>query len=135
MDLYTENILDHYQNPRHYGTLKKPTISAEDVNPLCGDKIHYDLEFQGNALTAIGFTAEGCAISKAAASMLSEWALEKTQQAVEKLEKEDVFKMIGLTLSPARVKCGLLGYIVFKKALTLLKIKNANSSRTTSYSY
>lgn len=122
MDLYTENILDHNENPRHWGKLEHATISAEDSNPLCGDKIYYDLKFDGDKLTNIGFYGKGCAISKAAGSMLSEYAVDKTKEELENLQKEAVLELIGIPLSPARIKCGLLGFAVLKKALTLLKL-------------
>lgn len=123
MDLYTENILDHNQNPRHYGRLKDAEVSAEDVNPLCGDKIHFDLKFKKNKLTEIRFTSHGCAISKAAASMLAEYGVGKTKKELDKTEKEKILKLIGIPLGIARIKCGLLGFYVLKKALTMIKIK------------
>ena len=68
-DLYRENILDHYQNPRNCGTLENPDISYEDDNPLCGDVIRIDLEVDDeDRITRVGFSGEGCAISQASAS-------------------------------------------------------------------
>lgn len=123
MDIYTENILDHNKNPRHYGRLKDAEVTAEDVNPLCGDKIHFDLKFKKGRLIKIGFTAEGCAISKAGASMLAELALGKTKHELDKLQKEKLLDLIGIPLGIARIKCGLLGFYVLKKALTMIKMK------------
>lgn len=122
MDLYSENILDHYQNPRNFKTLEKPDISAEDANPLCGDKIRIDIKIdKKGTITNIGFSGEGCAISQASTSMLTEHILGKPFADIEKLANEDVYTMLGIELSPARVKCALLGLIVLKKAFTLSK--------------
>lgn len=123
MNLYTENILDHNENPRHYGRLKDAEISAEDVNPLCGDKIHFDLKFEKGKLAEIGFIAEGCAISKAGASMLAEFTIGKNKKELDKIQKEKILKLIGIPLGIARIKCGLLGFYVLKKALAMIKIK------------
>ncbi len=124
---YTENILDHNQHPRNWGTLTNPTIATEENNPLCGDKIHYDLKFKGEKLVEIGFSGKGCAISKGAGSILSEWAVGKTKKELEKLDTKDIYEMIGIELSPARAKCGMLGFAVLKKALTLIKIEKSTS--------
>jgi nitrogen fixation NifU-like protein len=125
MDLYTENILDHHENPRHYGKLEHATISADDKNPLCGDELHFDLQFdEHDTLADIAFQGKGCAISQAAASILAEHAVGKTKKQLEEMTKEEILAMIGVPLSVARVKCGLLGFYVVKKALTLNKLSN-----------
>ena len=78
-DLYRENILDHYQNPRNYGTLDHPDITYQDDNPLCGDVIRIDLKLdQDDRISEVAFSGEGCAISQASASMLTEEILGKT---------------------------------------------------------
>ena len=122
-DLYAENILDHNENPRNWGNLTKPTISTNEANPLCGDKIFMDLKFENDKLAKIAFNGQGCAISKAAASMLTEYVTGKTRNELEQITQKDVLEMIGIPLSMARVKCGLLGFYVLKKAITLLKIQ------------
>src|SRR5689334_22137959 len=71
-DFYRENILDHYKNPRNNGHLDHPTASAEGVNPLCGDELAVELEVDGGVVTDIRYNGRGCAISQAAASMLSD---------------------------------------------------------------
>lgn len=126
MDLYAENILDHFQHPRHKGALTTPTITLDDANPLCGDKLKLDLQIEknveGNAtIKDIGFEGSGCAISQAAMSMIAEELYGKTLDDAEKLSKENVYEMLGVPLSTARVKCALLSYTLLKKALILLK--------------
>jgi nitrogen fixation NifU-like protein len=114
-DLYRENILDHYQNPRNYGALENPDISYEDDNPLCGDVIRIDLEVDDkDRIIRVGFSGEGCAISQASASMLTEEILGKTLEQVKLISKDDVLDMLGIQLGPVRLKCALLSLKVLK---------------------
>ncbi len=82
---YREYILDHYRNPRNYGKLEHPNAHAEDSNPLCGDQLALDLQIEGDQVTAIRFQGRGCAISQAAASMLSEMIEGKPVEEVVQL--------------------------------------------------
>lgn len=114
-DLYRENIIDHYQNPRNYGTLDHPDITYQDDNPLCGDVIRIDLKLdQDDRITEVAFSGEGCAISQASASMLTEEILGKTLEEVRHLSKDDVLEMLGIQLGPVRIKCALLSLKVLK---------------------
>jgi nitrogen fixation NifU-like protein len=114
-DLYRERILDHYQNPRNYGSLEAPDISYEDDNPMCGDVIRIDIKLdQQNRISQVGFSGEGCAISMASASMLTEETLGKTLDQVKQLGKADVLQMLGVQLGPVRLKCALLSLKVLK---------------------
>ena len=90
-DLYRQDILDHSQNPRNFGTLEHPEISAEDSNPLCGDKIRMDLRVKDGTIEDVKFTGVGCSISRAAASMLTEEIKGKTLEEV-KPQIEDQLK-------------------------------------------
>lgn len=124
MDLYAENILDHFRNPHNKGRLEKPTISADDSNPLCGDKIYFDLHIDDSGkITDVGFSGEGCAISQASASMLTDEIMNKTSQELMDLPNEAVYTMLGVPLTTNRVKCALLSLVVLKKALTFHKMK------------
>src|SRR5437868_10502398 len=84
-DYYREYILDHYRNPRNYGTLENPTAHAEDSNPLCGDQLAIDLVVEGDRVSEVRFKGRGCAISQATASMLSEMIEGKTVEEVVQL--------------------------------------------------
>jgi nitrogen fixation protein NifU and related proteins len=117
-DFYRENILDHYKNPRNSGHLEHPTVSAEGVNPLCGDEIAVDLRLTDDQrIEAVRFRGQGCAISQAAMSMLSEEMEGKPATEVAALGREDVVELLGIQLSPVRLKCALLGLGVVKVAL------------------
>jgi nitrogen fixation NifU-like protein len=113
-DLYRQNILDHYQNPRNFGTLPKPDISVEDSNPLCGDKIRMDLLVEDGRVTDVRFSGVGCSISRAAASMLTEEIKGKTLEEVKRIGREEVLEMLGIELGPVRLKCALLALKTLK---------------------
>jgi nitrogen fixation NifU-like protein len=114
-DLYRENILDHYQNPRNYGTLDHPDISYQDDNPLCGDVIRIDIKLDDQKrVSQVAFSGEGCAISQASASMLTEEIMGKTLDEVKQLSKDDVLDMLGIQVGPVRIKCALLSLKVLK---------------------
>jgi nitrogen fixation NifU-like protein len=113
-DLYREVILDHYQHPHNHGTLDNPDITYEDSNPLCGDKIRVDLEVKDNVVTNVRFSGKGCAISQASASMLTDELIGKTLDEVKNIDKDFIFEMLGIPLSPSRVKCALLSLKVVK---------------------
>ncbi|TMC20940.1 MAG: SUF system NifU family Fe-S cluster assembly protein [Chloroflexi bacterium] len=119
MDYYREYILDHYRNPRNYGTLERPDVHSEDANPLCGDQLSMDLVLEGDRVTAVRFQGRGCAISQAAASMLSEMIEGKCIEEVVQLGKDDVLDELGIPISPARTKCAFLSLRVLHRGLAL----------------
>jgi len=114
-DLYRENILDHYRNPRNYGELEDPDISHEEYNPLCGDRITIQLKVNDDdVIEAVRFHGHGCAISQASASMLTEMIEGMTLDEVKKITKEDVLEMLGIPIGPVRLKCALLSLKALK---------------------
>ncbi len=114
-DLYREVILDHYKNPRHRGTLDPHDFSYEDENPLCGDKIRIDVRLdEQQRVKDVAFTGRGCAISQASASMLTESIVGRTLDEVKQLGKDDILEMLGIQLTPVRLKCALLSLKVLK---------------------
>lgn len=115
--IYREIILDHYQNPRHRGTLDPHDYSYEDSNPLCGDEVRIDARVKDDIISEIAFTGQGCAISQASASILMELAHGKSLDEVKAIDKEELLDEIGIELSPARLKCALLSLKVLKAAL------------------
>jgi nitrogen fixation NifU-like protein len=119
MSIYQELILDHYNNPRNRGTLDHPTNTVDVYNPLCGDKIHMEIETKGKEVTSIAFSGEGCAISQATASMLTEHAKGKSPDELRKLDKEFILELIGVELSPNRLKCALLPWEALLKLIRI----------------
>ena len=118
-DMYRENILDHYKNPRNYGAMEEPDATAKGQNPLCGDEVTISLKFAGDGETIedIRFEGRGCAISQAATSMLTDIVKGKTAAQVAALPKEELQEEIGIQLTPIRLKCAILGLGVLKVAL------------------
>ncbi|MFB6095022.1 MAG: Fe-S cluster assembly sulfur transfer protein SufU, partial [Halodesulfurarchaeum sp.] len=106
-DMYRQQILDHYKNPRNYGDLEDPDFSHGGHNPSCGDELEFDvaLEADGETIERVAFDGEGCAISQASASMLSERLPGMTLSEVEELDRDDVLDMLGVDISPMRIKC------------------------------
>jgi nitrogen fixation NifU-like protein len=116
-DFYKEYILDHYRNPRNFGHLEHPTAKAEDLNPLCGDKIAMELSVGADGkIDDVRFSGKGCAISQASASMLTESLKGKTLEEVAQLSHDVVLENVGIGISPTRMKCAMLGLKVAKSA-------------------
>ncbi len=124
---YREYILDHYRNPRNYGTLEQPDAHAEDSNPLCGDQLAIDLQIEGDRVTAVRFRGRGCAISQASASMLSEMIEGQPVADVVKLGKDDILEALGIPISPARTKCAFLCLRVLHRGLALAGLEKPAS--------
>jgi nitrogen fixation NifU-like protein len=115
-DFYREEILEHYTHPHNYGTLENPDISHQESNPLCGDQIRFDIELDedGQTIKDARFSAVGCAISKASASMLTDLIIGRKLEEIQALDKEDVIDELGIDLGPVRLKCALLPLKVVK---------------------
>ena len=114
MNIYQEELLDHYENPSNYGTLPNPDISHEEDNPLCGDRIRMDLMVGDGIIKEVRFSGHGCTISQAAASMLTEKIEGRSLEEIKNLSRDDIMDMIGIPLGPVRVKCALLALKVLK---------------------
>ena len=114
-DFYREFILDHYRNPHNFGELADATHRYHDTNPLCGDEITMYLKIgAGDVVDDVAFSGKGCAISQAAASILTDEVRGKTLEELRAFDKEHVLESLGITLSPARIKCALLGLKALK---------------------
>ena len=114
-DFYRELILDHYKNPRFRGTLDPHTFTFEDENPLCGDKLRIDVRLDDTGhVVESAFTGRGCAISQASASLLMEKIQGASLDELRALTKDDVLELLGIDLTPARLKCALLSLKVLK---------------------
>lgn len=112
-----EYILDHYKNPRNFGTIEDADLSYEEGIPSCGDVIRLDLKIRDNRLDDIKFSGTGCAISQASVSILTENVTGKEIGEVISLTDHDMLEALGGQVSPIRFKCALLGLTVLKKAL------------------
>jgi nitrogen fixation protein NifU and related proteins len=113
--LYREQIIDLYEHPLHYGELDPNDFSYEEDNPLCGDVIRIDVRLdKDNRVSEVKWSGDGCAISQASASLLTDEILGMTLDEVKAFPKESLLELIGVPLSMARVKCALLSLKVLK---------------------
>ena len=117
MSIYQEIILDHSSKPRNTGSISNPSQTVQVHNPLCGDKIKMDIQITKGVVADIRYMPKGCAISKASASLLSEYVKGKTAIDLKKLTKKDIMKMLGIELGPNRIKCALLPLEALHKLL------------------
>lgn len=117
MTVYQEVILDHAAKPRNTGSIVNPTSKVLVHNPLCGDKLQMFISIVDGTVEEIKHMPQGCAISKASASLLTEFAKGKTVLELKKLTKKDIMKMLGIELGPNRIKCALLSLEALQKLL------------------
>jgi nitrogen fixation protein NifU and related proteins len=117
--MYRELILDHYKNPRQHGHLEHADVSAEGMNPLCGDEVSVEVAFadDGDTIEDVRFEGRGCAISQASTSMLMEMVKGRKASEVAAMPKEELLDEVGIPLTPVRLKCAILGLGVLKLAL------------------
>ncbi|HLX34530.1 MAG TPA: SUF system NifU family Fe-S cluster assembly protein [Candidatus Limnocylindrales bacterium] len=117
-DLYRDYILEHYRRPHNFGVLDDANAQFEGANPLCGDRITMQLRVSGGKIAGVGFTGRGCAISQASASLLTDEIKGKAVDEAEHMTSADVLDMLGIEISPARLKCALLSLETMQHALT-----------------
>ncbi|MDH5404680.1 MAG: iron-sulfur cluster assembly scaffold protein [Candidatus Heimdallarchaeota archaeon] len=118
MSIYQDQIIDHYKYPRNFISLKNPTLEYGDANPVCGDEIHLYIQLDNQEkVERIGFQGKGCAISMASASLLTELLEEMTISEMKKLTNEDIKEMLGISLTPVRLKCAILCLKVLEGAI------------------
>jgi nitrogen fixation protein NifU and related proteins len=116
-ELYRDNILDHYKNPRSHGEIEPADAQAEGMNPLCGDEVTISVALDGDTIEDVKFRGRGCAISQAATSMLMEMVKGRSAAQVADMSRDELLEEVGIPLTPVRLKCALLGLGVLKVAL------------------
>lgn len=115
--LYRETILEHWRNPQNWGTVDEADFMVDDYNPLCGDSIHLTGKLINRKISEIKFTGEGCVISRAAGSILTEYVRGKSVKEIKGLNQKDYLSLLEIPLTVARLKCALLPYSALQKAL------------------
>jgi nitrogen fixation protein NifU and related proteins len=116
-ELYREQILEHYKRPHNFGRLESPDLEFEDTNPFCGDEQHVTIKLDVDGRVAeIAFEGQGCAISTAATSLLTDELVGRTREELLALPKEEVLDLLGIEISATRMKCAMLGLKVVKSA-------------------
>jgi nitrogen fixation protein NifU and related proteins len=110
-------ILDHYENPRHYGPLPGATVVRRGGNPGCGDVVTFYLQLDPDEhITDISFEGEGCTISQAASSMVTELFAGKMLEDVERTSTDVILGLIGPEIAGVRLRCAMLGLDTVKRA-------------------
>ncbi len=117
MDLYAENILDHFRHPRGKTALPDPTVEHKEVNLSCGDEVEVSLKILDGTIVALGWDGTGCAVSQAGMSILGEELVGKTVAQAEAIAKADIDALLGVTIGPRRFKCAYLCLHALKNAL------------------
>lgn len=132
-ELYQQVIIDHSRNPRNFGQLDEQAQCANGFNPLCGDKLRLCINVKDDMISDIRFKGEGCAISTASASMLTEQVIDKTIAEAEQLIKDFQAMLVdekpatknlgklevlkGVAEFPARIKCATLAWHALDAAI------------------
>jgi len=115
--LYREQILEHYKRPHNFGRIEEPDLEFEDTNPFCGDEQQVTIRLGDDGRVAeVAFEGQGCAISTAATSLLTDELVGKTREELLAIPKEEVLDLLGIEISATRMKCAMLGLKVVKSA-------------------
>jgi nitrogen fixation NifU-like protein len=131
-ELYTQVIMDHYQRPRNRGELENARLEAHLLNPLCGDEITVYAIFNDDRVADVKFSGQGCSISQASASMMTERLVGKSREAAKAEiahfksmmvgdrafpEQDDLAALKGVIQYPSRIKCATLAWTAFQQGL------------------
>ena len=116
-ELYRDQILEHYKRPHNFGRLEDYDLDYEDTNPFCGDEQHVFIHLDADGkVDEIGFEGQGCAISTAATSLLTDELHGRTREELLRIDKQEVLDLLGIEISATRMKCAMLGLKVVKSA-------------------
>jgi len=108
-ELYKEHVLNHYRNPRNKYALVGADIVGKETNALCGDEVTVYAHVNENGIiTTMSFMGDGCAISQAAASLITEYAKGKRVEEIQGMTHVDMEQLLGISLSIVRARCALL---------------------------
>ncbi len=124
MNIYKEDLLDHYKNPRNCRTMLEPDINSGEYNPACGDRVEIQAKINGQFVKEVSFTGNGCVVSLATASKLTEVCINKSLNEILNFDDNFVISLIGINLGPTRIKCALLSLQALKKGIDKLNSKH-----------
>lgn len=122
MDLYREEVMDHYEHPRNQGEIINPDLEGRDSNASCGDMVQFQLRIvsdsAGQRISEVKWKGIGCAITTAAASKLSEWIIGRKIEEIKSMSEEElVANAVGFEVNPGRMKCLILPVRVIMNAI------------------
>lgn len=127
MDMYAENILEHYKHPHNYGQLPNRNAEYKEYNPLCGDMVTIYLLIENNRVKDVMFVGKGCAISQSAMSLLTDEIKGKTLDEIKRLDRGFILDLLGVEISPVRLKCATIGIKALKLAVYDYLIKQGKN--------
>ena len=116
-DMYKEELLEHYREPQNYGKIEDADVQYRDFNPVCGDEVEVFINVKDNKVEDIKFTGKGCAISQAAASIVTEHIKGMKVDEVKTITNEKMLELLPIEVSNLRIKCGLLALKAIQKGL------------------
>ena len=122
-ELYSDILLDHFRHPRNYGDLTAPDISYEDFNPLCGDRIRIEVRLNNSIVEEARFKGDGCAISLAAASLLTELIRGVHTDELATFSDERLIAALESDIKPARIPCALLSLEALRAGLKAYTVR------------
>jgi len=129
-ELYSDIILDHYRHPHNSGSLKCPDVRVTEYNPLCGDAITLDIALgTSQDVQKVKFSGQGCAISQASASLLTDAIKGLSLKKIQALSSEDVLAFLHIPITPGRLKCALLPLSAVQKATAQIS-KNSSTKKS-----
>lgn len=115
--LYSDVVRERWRRPRFRGELPDATAAAEDVNPLCGDRIRFQVRVEGERVGAVRFTGDSCAICTASADVLAELAQARSRAEAAALGTGDVLRVLQVEVRPTRQRCVSLPVAVLQRTL------------------
>ena len=116
-ELYRDQILEHYKRPHNFGRLDSFDLEHEDTNPFCGDEQHVYIKLDDDGkVSEVSFEGQGCAISTAATSLLTDELVGLSREELLRIPKQEVLDLLGIEISATRMKCAMLGIKVVKSA-------------------
>ena len=116
-DIYREELMEHYKNPRNRGWLDDPSAETVKKNPLCGDIISMQLKLEDGKIEDVKFEGSGCAVTIASSSVLTDALKGKTVTEAKKMSKEELLDLLGVELTTSRIKCATLPLEAFQSLL------------------
>ena len=117
-EIYKENIIDHYKHPHNKHKLENPTHTKKGINPLCGDHVVIYLLVANEKIIDVSFGGDGCAISQASVSLLTDFVKGKPTSEILKMSESEIYELLGIPISHTRRKCAILSLSTLQKAIT-----------------
>lgn len=117
MSIYRDEILEHFKDPQNFRKIENPDFSSKEVNPFCGDDIEIFIKENTHKKLDVAFIGKGCAISIAAASMLTEFAKGKTVEDLKRMNGQEMIEILDIPISESRKKCALLALDTLQDAI------------------